>query len=63
MAVEFLQDSVSKEDARKNFLRSCDLCCNRGYHLDCGKCEVKAVYKLTIAIFDDMANGHIVKNK
>ena len=38
MAIRYQNTASTKEEAVKNFERSCTICCNRGLHLDCDRC-------------------------
>lgn len=57
MGVKYQQNSLTKKEANKMFLRSCNICCNRGLHIDCDRCEISAVHNMIIAILDDRERG------
>lgn len=54
MAIHYQNIASTKEEAIKNFERSCTICCNRGLHLDCDRCQVSAVHNMTMAVLDDI---------
>lgn len=43
----------SKEDAKKAFEHSCNVCCNRGMHIQCDKCAIACVHSLVVATFEE----------
>ena len=45
--------SVSKEDALRNFQRSCNICCTHGMRIECDRCAIACVHNQTIACFED----------
>ena len=63
IGIQYQQNSSTKEEANKMFLRSCNICCNRGLHIDCDKCEIAAVHELTIAILDDLHQNELICNR
>ena len=48
--IYFQQISVTKDEALSNFAHSCDVCCNRGLHIDCDRCGIAVCHKLTMSI-------------
>lgn len=50
--IELQHEAVSVSHARKNFAYSCDVCCNRGLHLDCDRCAIAATHSLVVATFE-----------
>ncbi len=52
VGVNMQYNAVSKEIAIKRFSRSCEVCCNKGMHIDCDRCSISCVHKLVIASFD-----------
>ena len=58
VAIRYQNTASTKEEAVKKFERSCNICCNRGLHLDCDRCQVSAVHNMTIAVLDDLEKGH-----
>ena len=57
LAIRYQNAASTKEEAVKNFERSCNICCNRGLHLDCDRCQVSVVHNMTIAVLDDLEKG------
>lgn len=49
----FQQTSRTKEEAQSKFAHSCDVCCNRGLHIDCDRCGIAVCHKLTISILEN----------
>jgi hypothetical protein len=58
LAIRYQNAASTKEEAVKNFERSCNICCNRGLHLDCDRCQVSVVHNMTIAVLDDLEKDH-----
>lgn len=54
IGIQYQQNSISKEEANKMFLQSCNICCNRGLHLDCDRCQIAMVHNMTIAVLDEL---------
>lgn len=54
IGVELQHESVTKEEALRNFRYSCRCCCNRGMKIDCDHCAISATHAMTIAIMDDI---------
>ena len=54
IGVNFQYNAESKRGANKAFKYSCDVCCNKGIHLDCEKCAIAVAHSLVVAAFDDM---------
>ena len=54
MAIHYQNIASTKEEAVRNFERSCTICCNRGLHLDCDRCPISTVHNMTIAVLDDI---------
>ena len=46
-------DAGSKDDAIKAFKHSCNVCCNRGMHIQCDKCGIACVHNLVVATFEE----------
>ena len=51
--ISYQHSALSKEDAIKSFQHSCDCCALRGMRIECDRCAIAVVHKLTIAIFED----------
>ena len=58
LAIRYQNAASTKEEAVKNFERSCNICCNRGLHLDWDRCQVSVVHNMTIAVLDDLEKDH-----
>lgn len=54
--INFQYSSGTKDDAIRNFRRSCECCCTRGLHIECDNCAIAAVHSLVIAAFDSKKN-------
>lgn len=46
--VELQQDSVSRFQAEKRFEYSCNLCCNRGYRIECECCAIRIAHEIIV---------------
>lgn len=46
-----------KDWAVKQFQQTCYLCCLRGRHCDCDKCNIAYTHQLVIASLDDKERG------
>lgn len=42
---EWQESATSAFQARKSFRRSCEICCERGYRIDCDRCEIRAAHE------------------
>lgn len=49
VGVNLQNESETVKEAQSKFARSCDICCNRGLHIDCDRCFIAASHKLTVA--------------
>lgn len=49
IGVNLQNESDSVKEAQGKFSRSCEICCNRGLHIDCNRCAIAIAHKLTIA--------------
>ena len=54
IGVNFQYEAESKGKANSAFKQSCNICCNKGIHLDCDKCAIAVAHSLVIAAFDDI---------
>ena len=48
-------ESLSKTEAIARFKKSCELCCNRGNHIDCDRCAIAACHRAVCETFDEMS--------
>ncbi len=48
-------ESLSKAEAKSRFKKSCDLCCNRGNHIDCDRCAIASCHRMVLETFDEMS--------
>lgn len=39
------------EEARKKYSTSCEICCNRGFRIDCDRCAIHYAHSLVMAYF------------
>ena len=53
IGVNYQQTAMSKDEANRRFAHSCNICCNRGLHIDCDRYEIAAVHDMTVAYFND----------
>lgn len=51
---QFQEESISKEEAQKNFSISCDVCSNKGINIICEKCPIKRTHQLVMSVFADI---------
>lgn len=42
---EWQESAMNTFQAQKSFRRSCEICCERGYHIDCDRCEIRAAHE------------------
>ena len=52
IGVNYQYDAETKDEARRAFYYSCNCCCNRGMHIDCGHCAIAVAHNLVIAAID-----------
>ena len=57
VGVNYQYDAKNKTEANKSFAHSCNVCCNRGMHIECDRCAIAHVHSLVIAYFDDRHKG------
>ncbi len=53
VAINIQYQAYDKKWAVKQFANTCHLCCLRGRHADCDRCNIASVHKLVIASIDD----------
>ena len=41
------------KEAESKFARSCEICCNRGLHIECDRCLIAAAHKLTVSALSE----------
>ena len=58
VGINHLMDSNCKEEANKTFKLSCDLCCNRGMHINCDRCAIAFNHSMIIAFFEESAKTY-----
>ena len=46
-------EAADVHEANKLFAHSCDVCCNKGMHIQCDKCSISYVHSLVVASFKD----------
>lgn len=44
IGAEWQDSALNTHQAIKSFNRSCEICCERGYRIDCDRCEIKAAH-------------------
>ena len=52
IGVNLQNESTSKLEAQSKFSRSCEICCNRGIHLECERCAIAVAHKLTVSAIE-----------
>lgn len=57
IGVYYQHNAYSKANANSLFHHSCELCCNRGMHIECDRCAIEAAHSMVIACFDDFSKG------
>lgn len=53
IGINYQYDAVDKKSANRAFNISCNICCNRGMHLNCDKCSIAVVHSLVVASLED----------
>ena len=53
IGVNLQNESDSIKEAQRKFSRSCEICCNRGLRISCGKCSIAIAHNLTVAALND----------
>ena len=54
------QKSLTICEANRNYSYSCELCCNRGYRVDCDRCPIKFAHKQTVELLRSLAKSRIL---
>lgn len=52
IGVQKQYDSTSKAEANKKYEISCELCSQRGLHIQCNQCAIKTAHDLIITLLD-----------
>lgn len=52
IGVNMQYEALTKTEAKTNFSRSCDCCCNRGMKINCDRCAIATANKLVVATFE-----------
>lgn len=52
IGVEIQYGATSKRKAQGSFRYSCDVCCNRGMHIECDRCAIAYVHKIVVENFE-----------
>lgn len=58
-SIEKQQQSDTIQESNRMFNISCNICCNRGLHIDCEKCPIKAAHSMTIAILSEKEKENV----
>lgn len=53
IGVGFQMDAASKNEARKSFSYSCNVCCMRGMRIECDRCAIRINHELALASFEE----------
>lgn len=52
IGVEIQYGATSKRKAQGSFRYSCNVCCNRGMHIDCDRCAIACAHKTVVESFE-----------
>ena len=52
ICVEIQYGATSKRKAQGSFRYSCDVCCNRGMHIECDRCAIACAHKAVVESFE-----------
>lgn len=55
IGVQYQQDAITPQEAKKSFSLSCRICTSRGINMDCDRCQIASAHNMTMAIFNDLA--------
>lgn len=44
-------NAMSTQDADRNFRHSCQVCCEKGFHICCDKCAIAAAHQTVVYVF------------
>ena len=47
--VELQNRARDAEEAKKKYENSCDICCSRGFRIDCDRCAISYAHALVMA--------------
>lgn len=61
VGVEWQESAMNQFQAIKSFRRSCQLCCERGYRIDCDRCEINAAHKAKLEVLRFLNEERIAK--
>lgn len=53
VAINIQYQAYDKKWAVKQFANTCHLCCLKGRHVDCDKCNIASTHQLVIALLDE----------
>lgn len=56
IGVNLQNESETIKEAQSKFSRSCEICCNRGLHIECERCAIAVAHKLTFAALTSKEN-------
>ena len=53
IGINFQNHATTKECAIKAFEQSCNMCCLRGIRIECDRCSIAVVHKMTLAALEE----------
>lgn len=61
IGAEWQNTAMNQFQAIKSFRRSCQICCERGYRIDCDRCEINAAHKEKLDVLRFLNEERIAK--
>lgn len=61
IGAEWQESALNAHQAIKSFNRSCEICCERGYRIDCDRCEIKAAHVLKMDVLRFLEEERLAK--
>lgn len=52
--VSYQQNATSRRAAKRSFQISCNICCNRGYRIECDRCAIASSHEIALNAFDTL---------
>lgn len=53
IGVERQYQSGDAKESNRNFNISCNICCRKGLHIDCGKCAIAVAHEAIQVVFGE----------
>ena len=57
------QHAVSVREANRKYATSCNICCNRGFRVDCDRCPIAVSNKQTVEVLHGLHAGQKTAQK